>query len=189
MKHIKNSLIAFVGMLLIVMVGTVLIPVLTRGQKSDPASAIPTLDVKVINNATEPLPIAGTINVVNAGTDPLPVRDMNNPVRTPITFGGQFTVPDGKRLFVEYVSARIETAGPCSVLYAQSTVQLTVTQHYYYPSLVGTYPNSSTYVYGFSQETRLSVDENELAKIEVVGYGCTVTASYPNASGYMVDIP
>ena len=184
MKHIKNSFIAFVGIFVIVAAVTLLIPALTQGRAAPP----PSVDVKVINTAAEPVPVAGTINVGNLGTNPLPVRDLNNPPRSPITFGGQFTVPDGKRLFVEHVSARIETAGSCSVIYAYSSVQLTVIQHYYFPTLVGVVPNSSTHVYGFSQETRLSVNENELAKLEVVAQGCTVTASFPNTSGYLVDV-
>ena len=187
MKHIKNSIVAFAGLIVVVGVITGFIT-LTRGQKSGAAEAVPTVDVKVVNTGAEAIPVSGTISVGNPGTDPLLVRDLNNPTRSPINFPGQFTVPEGKRLFVEFVSIRIETDGPCSLLYAYSTVQLTVTQHYYYPSLVGTLPNS-THVYGLSQEARLSVDANELSKIEVVGYGCTVISVFPNVSGYMVDVP
>ena len=117
MKHIKNSFAAFIGLLVIVTAVTALIPALTRGQKSDAAPQPPTLDVKVVNSTSEPVPIAGTINVGNLVSNPLPVRDVDNPARQPVQGaatcsvfeGGScqraiYVVPAGKRLVIEYAS-------------------------------------------------------------------------------------
>ena len=117
MKHIKNSFVAFVGLFMITAAVPAFIPALTRGQKSDAAPPPPTLDVKVVNSTSEPVPIAGTINVGNPEANPLPVRDVDNPARQPVHFaascsvvkGGTcqrviYVVPAGKRFVIEYAS-------------------------------------------------------------------------------------
>lgn len=123
MNHIKNALIVFVGMSLITLAVTVLVPSLTRGQKSTSDAATPTANVKVVNTTAEPVPIAGTVNLSNPGANPLPVRDVNNPAYQPFQTEAVFfftqghdvvsgtlpvTVPAGKRLVVEHASAHVQ---------------------------------------------------------------------------------
>ena len=188
MKNIKNLFVALVVVLVVVIAVTVLIPVLIRGQKSEAGPPPPPpFDVKVVNADSEPVPVSGTINVGNLGANPLPVRDVDSSAQSPITYSGHYTVPEGKRLLVKYISQRIEANGQCSFIYSYFSIQLTITEHYYYPSLIGQRTDNGAYMYGFSQETFLWVDENQQADIQVVAQGCTVVVEFPNVSGYLVD--
>src|SRR5215204_2021169 len=118
MKNIKNSFVALAVMVIIVVAVTVIIPVLTAGQKSDAAPMPPTLDVKVINSSSEPVPVMGTVTVGNLGASPLPVRDVDRPTGLPVIFNESYTVPDGKRLVIEYISMGIEATTQCQLLIA-----------------------------------------------------------------------
>lgn len=84
-----------------------------------PAEPVPvTGTVNVGNLGSSPLPVTGTVNIGNLGNSPLPVRDVDRAVRIPVQYtiplsmsNGQFgraetvTIPAGKMLVVEYVSA------------------------------------------------------------------------------------
>ena len=192
MNHIKNSLVAFVGLLLIVIAVTAIIPALTRGQKSDAFRTPPTLDVNVVNTSSEPVPVTGTINVGNPGENPLPVRDVDNTARLPVHFNESYTVPNGKRLVVEYVSMGIGSQTKCDVIAVDLSSESTVL-HTYYPAFVGVFfgPTSRPYRYGLSQETRAYVGQNRTVSFGFGGHsGCGAGPdfSHVGASGYLVDM-
>ena len=112
----KNSLIAFVGLLALVGVIALITPASGRGQGST-VSAQPTKDVNVVNTPS--------VNVVNPATSPALVRDVGVPLRTPVQiqvnvfmqFGETallrdvYTVPEGKRLVIEHVALLTDTLG------------------------------------------------------------------------------
>ena len=186
MNYIKNALIVFVGMFVTLSV-TVFVPSLTRGQKSTGDSAAPTATVKVINDASEPVPIAGTVNLSNPDGDPLRVRDVDNPARQPVHFEESYTVPAGKRLVVEYVSAEFRAGNQCDVITAGLSLSGGGIRHQFFPRFVGTYGGSSV-AYGLSEETRLYVDANRTVFFTSFAQGCEVFFAGRHASGYLVDI-
>jgi len=191
MKHIKNALFPFVGLLLIFLAVTALIPALTKGQKSDLAPPQPKLDVKVINTTSEPVPIAGTINIGNPGTNPVPVRDVDNPARQPVQINESYTVPDGKRLVIEYISFGIEGASECDLLITSLSASGTLL-HLYHPTFVGIFPGgpgSAGYRYVLSQETRAYVGPNRTVTLSIRSYaGCIPDLAHAAATGYLVDM-
>ena len=99
----NKSLIALAGMLALIGLISLVTPLSSRGQGSS-GNAPPTQNV----------------NVVNTSDNPVPVHNINDPARQPIVAeisltmpdgqhnsgGTIFTVPSGKLLVIEYVSAR-----------------------------------------------------------------------------------
>ena len=122
MNRIKNALIAFGSLSLLIGAIALVTPRPTQGQAGDPVG--PTKPVNVVNTSSEPVPVTGTINVGNFGSSPLPVRDVDNG-RQPfhvtdtilIAIGEDndsktvFTVPAGKRLIIETITARAVLEG------------------------------------------------------------------------------
>lgn len=121
MKYIKNTIILFAGIGVIAFACALFLPSHTSGQEGKSDAAPPTANVKVVNTASEPVPIAGTVNLANPGTSPLPVRDVDHPARnpfqkqidahiTPLSYWTQesvpITIPPGKRFVMEHVSAK-----------------------------------------------------------------------------------
>ena len=113
----KNSLLAFVGILGLIVVIALMTPTPGRGQGSS-GNAPPAQNVNVVNTPS--------VNVVNSASSPALVRDVGVPVRTPVQipvnvfmqFGETallrdvYTVPEGKRLVIEHVSLLTDTLGP-----------------------------------------------------------------------------
>src|SRR5947207_4073698 len=101
MFKLKQSLIAFAGLLLLISLIAAVSPSSTRGQGNS-GNAPPPFNVNVVNT---PLPVTGTISVGNLGDAPLPVRDVDNPARQPVQFEfnglNDYQVPAGKRLVIE----------------------------------------------------------------------------------------
>jgi hypothetical protein len=112
MLKLKQSLIAFAGMSLIITLIAVVTPQAIRSQNKETVG--PTKPVLVVNSPSEPVPVTGAVSVSNLGDSPLPVRDVDSPGRQPVTAEGScsgsgctgtvYTVPAGKRLIVEYAS-------------------------------------------------------------------------------------
>lgn len=111
MLRIKQSLIAVAGLLLVLGAIALITPQTIHSQTD---SVGPTKPVFVVNGASDPVPVTGTVSVANLGDSPLPVRDVDSPGRQPVTAEGScsgsgcsatvYTVPAGKRLIVEYAS-------------------------------------------------------------------------------------
>lgn len=192
MRNIKNFFVVLIGLLVVVLTVTVFIPVLTRGQHSEAAPPPPpTVDVKVVNTESEPVPVIGTVNVGNLVTNPLPVRDLNNPARQPIFFSGPYTVPDGKLLVIEYVSLGIEALTQCQALIAAVSSSGTLL-HVYHPTFVGVAlpaPGVTSYRYVFSQEARVYVAQNRTVTFGIVSAsGCNPDLQLIGVSGYLIDL-
>jgi len=188
MKYIKNSFVAFVGMLVIVITITASIPVLTQGQKSD--AGPPTPEVKVVNTTSEPVPVAGTVNVGNLGTNPIPVRDVDISARLPVHFNESYTVPNGRRLVIEYISIDVATSAMCGLM-TTALKQEGVVLHLYNPTFVGTLTvgPSTAYKYGLSQETRAYIGQNRTVTLGLHIYtGCFAEVQHAGATGYLENL-
>jgi len=188
MPKLKNSLVVLIGLIVVVSTLALLTPRSIVGQKAaaQPSTIPPPLNVNVVNT---PLPVTGTISVGNLGDSPLPVRDVDNPTRQPVHFGIQYTVPAGKRLVIEYISAKFRTPPTCGFLQAKLLDDLFNESelHSFYPTFVGTV--STGRVYGLSQETKIYVEENKSLGFETVSENCNVISSQFAVSGHLVDIP
>ena len=208
MFSFKRSLIALIGQLAFLVTIVALVPFVSRGQGKQ---APPPFDVKVINSPSEPVPVTGTVSVSNLGGAPLPVRDVDNAARQPFQAKINevvlspnpvfFTVPAGKRLVIEYVSADIEAAPQCpnAPRYALTTTAGGVTlEHFFYTKDVGTLGtsvNDDTKAFGLSQQTRIYADPNTQVRLDIR------TGTFPTCgfhlnegsgirvSGYLVDVP
>ena len=119
MFNLKRSVIACLGLLALIGAIALLTP---RTGQSQTDTVGPPKPVLVINSPSEPVPVTGMVTVGNLGANPLPVRDVDNG-RQPFHETGNnflsgdsghaitfFTVPAGKRLIIETVSARAELA-------------------------------------------------------------------------------
>ncbi len=107
MNRIKNSLIAFGGLSLLIGAIALVTPLPTQGHGDDPVG--PPKPVNVVNTPT--------VQVSNPAGAPVPVRDVDNPARQTVhtnvfclansMIGCDetiYTVPAGKRLVIEYAS-------------------------------------------------------------------------------------
>ena len=206
MFSFKKSVTALVGLLVLVVTLVALVPLVSRGQGNS-GNAPPPFNVNVVNT---PLPVTGTINVGNLGDSPLPVRDVDNPARQPIQANIievppqipnpiLFTVPAGKRLVIEYVSADIQANTQCATapLYALRTTTGGVALNHFFQSeftgTLGAAANEATRAYGLSQQTRIYADPNTTVTLDIR------TSAFPSCSfmvndgihvsGYLVDVP
>lgn len=210
MFKLKRSLIALIGQLALIVTIVALVPLVSRGQGKQ--NAPPPFDVKVINSPSEPVPVTGTVSVSNLGGTPLPVRDVDNPARQPfqaniieappfIPNPVFFTVPAGKRLVIEYVSADIQAASQCASAprYALTTTAGGVTlEHFFYTKDAGTVGlsvNDVRRAFGLSQQTRIYADPNTQVTVDIrtgtfPACGFNVNeGSGIRVSGYLVDVP
>ncbi|MDQ3668380.1 MAG: hypothetical protein M3410_17755 [Acidobacteriota bacterium] len=117
MNRIKNSLIAFGGLSLLIGAIALVTPHPTQGQGGD--SVGPTKPVLVVNTPSEPVPVTGSItgdvNVANTvRVSDAPRQIFNSLVQVVLPDGSQaateelVTVPPGKQLVVTYASAAID---------------------------------------------------------------------------------
>lgn len=206
MFSFRRSLTAIVGLLALIVTLVALVPLVSRGQGNS-QNAPPPLDVNVVNT---PLPVTGTVSVSNLASSPLTVSDVDNPARQPLQANIievppqipnpiLFTVPAGKRLVIEYVSADIQANTQCVTAprYALRTTTGGVTlEHFFYSELVGTVgsdANDATRAYGLSQQTRIFADPNTQVTLDIR------TSAFPSCgfsvndgihiSGYLVNVP
>ena len=111
MLKIKQSLIAVAGLLLVLGAVALITPQTIQSQTD---SVGPTRPVLVVNGASDPVPVTGTVSVSNLGGSPLPVQDVDSPGRQPVKAEAScsgcgcsatvYTVPAGNRLIVESAS-------------------------------------------------------------------------------------
>jgi hypothetical protein len=207
MFSFKKSVSALVGLLVLVVTLVAFVPLVSRGQGKS-VNAPPPFDVNVVNT---PLPVTGTVSVSNLGDAPLPVRDVDNPARQPIQANiievppqipnpVLFTVPAGKRLVIEYVSADIQAANSQCVTAPRYSLRTTTggvaLNHFFHSELTGTLgaaANEATRAYGLSQQTRIYADPNTQVTLDIL------TDAFPSCgfmvndgihvSGYLVDVP
>jgi hypothetical protein len=185
MSKIKNSLVAFAGLSLVIGLIALITPTRTQGQGGA---------------NQQPL----NVNVINTTDAPVPVREVENPAYDPIQVGLQeadpgvipnFTVPAGKRLVIEYVSAQVSQANCDFVRYSlTTTVQGVSLEHLFFLQVVGL-SVSSTKMFGLSQQTRIYADPNTEVilkrRIDSTTGGCGFGVTLPQfrISGYLVNTP
>jgi hypothetical protein len=111
MYKLKNSLVALIGLLLLIGLIATFTSNRTQGQGNS-ANGPPPLDVNVVNTPS--------VNVINDTTKPVPVRDVDNgqqPFQRRLTLtvdagsagsSGTIPVPSGKRWIIETVTARAD---------------------------------------------------------------------------------
>ena len=183
MKRVVQSLVTAVILLLLITVVGLIVAPLTPAQVADKVKSN-IISVLVVNSASEPIPVAGTVNLANDDSSPLAVR---NPVIQPVHFTTQFEVPAGKRLVVEYISAEFRSEVPCNVLEVHLRVSpvgggAPPVRHTYFPRFIGL-DSSGGYNYGLSENIRAYIDEGESAVL-----GGTVCGSSPaRVTGHLVD--
>jgi len=131
------------------------------------------------------------VRVINTESMPAKVRDVDNPALQPVHIDESYTVPNGKRLVIEYVSLEIGSQTQCDVIAVTLSMEGTVL-HTYYPAFIGIFvgPTSRPYRYGLSQETRAYIGQNRIVSFAFgshSGCGGGPDFSHVGASGYLVD--
>ena len=207
MPKFKQSLLTFAGLFALMGAIMLISPSPIYGQKASaqPSPVPPPQNVRVINSPSEPVPITGTVSVANIGSSPLPVRDVDNPARQPIQrffirFPSSpgppdpYTVPEGKRLVIEYVSGEVTNSATCTAKAAGIFTTITndgtqVGTAHRFPLTATTIPLVSV----FGQVTRLYADPNTTVQPSFSGVdntgNCVVPAFQLIFSGYFVDLP
>lgn len=130
-------------------------------------------DVRVINRASEPVPVTGQINIgslpaVQLDTNgPLPVTDSDNPARQPVQFylhsnpvSGPTTyeVPAGKRLVIEHISGNAYSSRNVLWIEVSTTAGGQGLSHLLPVTKAGLAGNQVDTVFVFAHETRLYAD-------------------------------
>lgn len=112
-SHIARSIGAAILLFIIAGIAALITSKTAQGQPGN----TPTRQVEVVNEASKPVPVAGTVSVSNLRAAPLPVRDVDVQARQPFHYSTYcapltgtscltaYTVPAGKRAVFEYVSA------------------------------------------------------------------------------------
>ena len=196
MDKLKNLLIAIAG--LVVMVGAIIAvtPATSQGQGGTSGK-----DVNVVNTPTVLAQQSGpwtvgisgtpTVRVGNTAQAPVLGRDVDEPARQPfqrsgeITFAAgeviaavEFTVPDGKRLVIEYVSANISSEEPLFWFTVQTSAGSSGGRHFFQPIALPNVPRWHV----ISQQTRLYANPGSTVIIEARRVG---TLSLQAASGFV----
>jgi hypothetical protein len=166
------------------------------GAQAQTAAVGPTKPVLIVNPPSEPVPVEGSLGVV-ALDDPAfqPFQHAALAVIQPGFAGGSatFTVPDGKRLVIEYVSFNIPLANGQAVLgVSVDVVNSNANQipiRHEIPVLYTVADSSFLRSIGASA-TRLYADPGSTVTIRAARSGSTGQDIAPvNVSGYLVDLP
>jgi hypothetical protein len=167
--------------------------------------AAPPGEVKVINSSAQPVPTVltntPTMKVKSDTNNPVFIQDVDNPARQPFQQKLNFniadgfsevcmpiaTVPAGKRLIIEYVSARVTIPG------GHKLRALNVFTHlngdFAYHHLVPT-PTNVFNEYVVGQTVRLYADPNTQVNICAArDNGDGIAPVLATISGYLVDLP
>jgi hypothetical protein len=213
MKILKQSLIVFVGQIILIAALVLIIPHSGHGQPP-PGPGQPTQNVKVVNPASEPvpvtgtvtvanlgsspLPVTGTVTVSNLGTNPLPVSDSNNPAKQPFQIEmsttdffvpDRFTVPAGKRLVIEMVTIHNLLEGTncyANRVTLSTSVRGVEMRHFFFPEHRGT--RSDLSFYGVSLVTRLYADPGTVVRIGDLFLGCSIRSTGWTISGHLIEV-
>jgi hypothetical protein len=146
-----------------------------------------------------------TMTVGNLSDAPIPVRDVNNPANQPLQAtaalslegtNGQYatltTVPVGKRLVIENVSASalIPTGQKLVVAAIQVQLNQSFQSHYLVPTFTGTAANGVFDQFSIGQATRLYADPGTTVRAYVERNSFTDPGfAQMTISGYFVDVP
>jgi hypothetical protein len=189
MKILKQTLAGVVVVL--VALAALLFSPSARAQIGDKIKTS-VISVLVVNNSSEPVPVAGTVNLENNGDNPLSVRNIDSPAIQPVHFDVLFDVPPGKRLVAEYISAEYTSTAPCDVLVINLLVSGeggggSTVRHTYYPRFIGQ-DDSGLYVYGLSEVIRAYIDGGAAAAVGSASNCSALRNSRSRLTGHLVDI-
>jgi hypothetical protein len=167
--------------------------------------APPPGEVKVINTSTQPVPTVitntPTTKIKTDADNPIFVQDVDNPARQPFQQKMNFnladgfsevcmpiaTVPAGKRLVIEYVSAKVNIPGgqKLRALNVFTNLNGDFAYHFLVPTPTGAF---NEYVAG--QQVRLYADPNTQVNICASrDTGDGIAPVQATISGYLVDLP
>ena len=186
----------------VVVVNTPSNPVPTAAQGTTPVEVTNTASVTVANSAANPIPVVaqGTSAVEITNTTPLAVRDADNPARQPfqgeasVAFpaGGDtinvfFTVPAGKRLVVEHVTATIAVSpGQHALMNVMTTANGNQAVHFMSPTPQGEWIGFQ--VFGVSQPVRFYADAGTQVRLQANKNGTTgIGSATVSLSGHLVN--
>ncbi|HVF46554.1 MAG TPA: hypothetical protein VNA17_03210 [Pyrinomonadaceae bacterium] len=146
----------------------------------------------------QPVPVTGTVGITTTENAPLLVRDIHNPARQPFHRSvflpaTTFSVPAGKRLFIEFASMNMSVSTGCQVI--TLTVQTSVGGDTAFFSLPPTHvPNPAGSGRNFDtvgQQVRIYADPGTqvsfLLFTQATG-ACNPLGTF-SVSGYLVDVP
>jgi hypothetical protein len=200
MNKMKNYLLPAIGFA--VLVGAFMFSSPFAGHSYGAPTAS---DVKVVNTSSQPVPIAVTntpaVKIISDANYPVFVREVENPAKQAfqdkVTFNlaDGFSevcmpiavVPAGKRLVIEYVSARVSLPGGQKLRGFQLFNNLS--GDFAYHSLLPT-PTGAFNEYVVGQSLRLYADANTQVSIcasRDLGAGNAQVLA--TISGYLVDLP
>jgi len=135
------------------------------------------------------------VQVTNGSASAIPVRDLNTGAQQPIQFAllphsstsktatFTYTVPNNKRLVIEYYSAALNQYPVGGYAYVTLETSIGISTNYW--TVV---PNSATVV-SFNQMTRMYADPGTdvIAQVSAnTGTSCSATV---NIAGYLIDYP
>ena len=187
MKNLKQSLIAIGGIAILVGLTALLFSPAARAQIAEKVKTS-VVSVLVVNTASEPVPVTGTVNLKTNSDNPLSIR---NPEIQPVHFDVLFDVPPGKLLVAEYISAEYTSTAPCDVLVINLLVSQeggggSIVRHTYYPRFIGQ-DGSGLYVYGLSEDIRAYIDGGRTASLGSSSPCSSLRASRSGVTGHLVD--
>ena len=186
MKMLKQSLIGAVVVVVLMALVAVLFSPAALAQIAEKVKTS-VVSVLVVNTASDPVPVTGTVNLESSSDNPLWVRTS---AIQPVHFDSQFSVPSGKWLVAEYISAEFFSTVPCTI-----TVELRVTpvgggappvRHTYFPHFIGQ-DNSGSYHYGLSETIRAYIDEGEAAVLGSSSTCGNLSVSNRRVTGHLTD--
>lgn len=161
-----------------------------------------------VSNFPATQPVSGSVLVANDTANPVPLRDVDNPASQPFAFNGfsfwsvnsqttgvSFTVPAGKRLVIEQVSAQanVTSIAPTKqvTLYVSATAGGTVAAYYFTGTDVGEFAGTGRDWVVASSQTRSYADAGTTVSITAFR---SYTDNYSDTinfylSGYLVNVP
>jgi hypothetical protein len=160
------------------------------------------LGLCLIPTVSTAAPPVQQVTVINPTSVPVPVKDLDNPALQPfqwffsITFdptqgtnGQSFTVPAGKRLVIEFVSATVALERGLLVdAVVTTTVNGIEGKHHFIPTMVGA-AWGFQYSYLISMETRLYADPGTKVEFALTDNYTGNGGSWGTISGYLVNLP
>lgn len=212
MNKIKSTTTFFVHLGLSLSIAAVAF-VADAAAQSEPVG--PTKPVVVVNTPNQPVPVTGTVGItgpvaitgavgITPGNDPLLVRDADRQAREPFqrsfslsggSTSANFSVPAGKRLFMEFASMNSSVVTGCRVVTfgIGTTVGGNSGSFTLAPTHIsGTELSSGRSFDTVGQQVRISADPGTMVNLSLFTQtsspGCALLGGF-SVSGYLVDVP
>lgn len=195
MHKFKKHIPAAVGLIILVLIVTI-----TTNMGN---AAPPTQNVNVVNTPNVNVSNTPNVQVGNTTTNPVPTRDVDNPARQPFQIGlgisvangnltanGSFTVPAGKQLVIEFVSALAAISSGQKLTLQFSTTGGGAPVAFTLPAfLQGTF-GGTVDDYAVAQQMRVYADPGTSVQFVLTQNNTTAGALADiGVSGYLVNVP